>query len=675
MTGGTPNHGTGTGTNMTLTDAVNELRRLQAKVTSLDQEKADRGNEDDEDEINDSQPLAQALWDARVPENFRTPHLPTFDGKTDPSEHLMAVGTQTAIIGAADHLKCKLLSGTLKEAVLRWYMNLPKNSIEDWTDFQRKFVQQFSGSKHIKVTATSLFTIRQNHAETLREYLARFCEATIKVSNPNQEMFVAAFHNGLKAGHFNESLAQKPATAMQEIIKRAECYIKGEESNAEKRSRDAREREPTNKSYRVPETYQPRRRQPDYRGHEPQRKPYHHQMRRDSGRFPKKEYTPLNRAKVYILDEILETGLSRLPQKRGKDYQLGHNTNAWCAYHRCKGHDTEKCFRLRDLIEELVKSGNLRKFLEDAADEKVVVPKVRRGPQGNQEENPEGEKVRIAVNTIAGGFAGGGESSKARKRYIRRSEFEAKFVGHTSISSTPDLSFTKEDKREVMPHDDDPLVIQVQILNCDVKRVLIDSGSSADIMYWEAFKAMQLSNKHLLPYNGTLVGFAGEQVEVMGYTTLLTTFGVKDQAKTIKVRYLVVKTPFTSYNIIIGRPAFNTLEAAMSTLYLSIKYPLDNGKVGTIKGDQALTKRCYESSLKIKHRGANAPVSTCPVPKTGGVNVISPIDLDPREEFQDRRVSPIEELEKVQIDSEAHQTTNIDTSMQPEKRERKSWRH
>ncbi|WJX24101.1 hypothetical protein P8452_13246 [Trifolium repens] len=184
-----------------------------------------------------------------------------------------------------------------------------------------------------------------------------------------------------------------------------------------------------------------------------------------------------------------------------------------------------------------------------------------------------------------------------------------------------------------MPHDDDPLVIQVQILNCDVKRVLIDSGSSADIMYWEAFKAMQLSNVHLLPYNGTLVGFAGEQVEVMGYTTLLTTFGVKDQAKTIKVRYLVVKMPFTSYNIIIGRPAFNTLEAAMSTLYLFIKYPLDNGKVGTIKGDQALARRCYESSLKIKHRGANAPVSTRPVPKTGGINVISPLDLDPREEF------------------------------------------
>jgi hypothetical protein len=131
-------------------------------------------------------------------------------------------------------------------------------------------------------------------------------------------------------------------------------------------------------------------------------------------------------------------------------------------------------------------------------------------------------------------------------------------------------------------------------------------------MYWEAFKAMQLSNEHLLPYSGTLLGFAGEQVEVMGYTTLLTTFGEKENAKTIKVRYLVVKTTFTSYNIIIGRPAFDTLEAALSTLYVSIKYPLDNGKVGTIRGDQKLARRCYESSLKIKHQQTKKPETTSP---------------------------------------------------------------
>jgi hypothetical protein len=154
----------------------------------------------------------------------------------------MAVGTQMALIGAAEPLKCKLLSGTFKDAALRWYMNLSNHSITGYTDFHKKLIHQFSGSKHVQVTATALFGIRQRHGESLREFLARFSGETIKVSKPNQEMFVAAFQTGLKAGQFNESLAQTPAVSMQENMKRAECYIRGKESNAEKRSRDARER-------------------------------------------------------------------------------------------------------------------------------------------------------------------------------------------------------------------------------------------------------------------------------------------------------------------------------------------------------------------------------------------------------------------------------------------------
>ncbi|MCH88351.1 zeon1 gag protein [Trifolium medium] len=170
----------------TLQAAVAEIRRLQVKMAEIDKEKTEKAAAGAaEDEIIEFQPLSQVLWDAKVPDNFKTLHLPSFDGKTDPLEHRMVVGTQTAIIGAAEHLKCKLLSGTLKDTALRWYMNLPNNSIGSFKDFSRKFIHQFSGSKHMKVTATSLFAIRHNHSEPLREYLARFSEATIKVSNPN----------------------------------------------------------------------------------------------------------------------------------------------------------------------------------------------------------------------------------------------------------------------------------------------------------------------------------------------------------------------------------------------------------------------------------------------------------------------------------------------------------
>lgn len=47
-------------------------------------------------------------------------------------------------------------------------------------------------------------------------------------------MFVGVFHNGLKVGLFNESLSQKPASSIGEIISLADCYIKGEESDTEK---------------------------------------------------------------------------------------------------------------------------------------------------------------------------------------------------------------------------------------------------------------------------------------------------------------------------------------------------------------------------------------------------------------------------------------------------------
>ncbi|WJX56837.1 hypothetical protein P8452_42457 [Trifolium repens] len=380
-------------------------------------------------------------------------------------------------------------------------------------------------------------------------------------------MFVAAFHIGLRAGHFNESLAQKPAETM-----------------------DHKERAPESGGSRYPDYHRRRWPNKDHRTSRNGGSSYYPQKR---GAKPFEQYAPLNRARVHILDEILQAGLSKRPPPPERHYTMGRNENEFCHYHRCKGHDTEKCFRLKDLIEELIRSGHLKKFIERAAQENKARQRSPRSPRSPRnpptEDAREKDQPRISVNTIAGGFAGGGNSNNARKRYVRKSERELDMVGHVSFPPAPDLSFSPKDATNVAPHDDDPLVIQVQILNCDVKRVLIDSGSSADIMYWDAFKAMQLAGKQLQPYHGTL-------------------------------------------------------------------YPLDNGGVGTIRGDQVLARQCYESSLKIKKR----EISRLSVNTT---NTHEMTELDPREDFQERRVSPIEELEEIQIGKEQHQTTSIGTAM------------
>lgn len=139
------------------------------------------------------QPLSAEIWGAPVPENFKPPHLSAFNGKSDPMEQVTTFNTRMAIVGAPDSLKCKLLAGTFSDAALCWYMNLPRFSILIYQDMTRKLIQQFSASRHRKVPATTLFNVRQGHNESLREYLAKFNDTTIKVINPNQKVFVGAF--------------------------------------------------------------------------------------------------------------------------------------------------------------------------------------------------------------------------------------------------------------------------------------------------------------------------------------------------------------------------------------------------------------------------------------------------------------------------------------------------
>lgn len=55
--------------------------------------------------------------------------------------------------------------------------------------------------------ATILFNICKGPSDSMKEYLVCFNEETIKVIHPNQGMFVEVLQNGVRVGHFNESLS------------------------------------------------------------------------------------------------------------------------------------------------------------------------------------------------------------------------------------------------------------------------------------------------------------------------------------------------------------------------------------------------------------------------------------------------------------------------------------
>ncbi|RDY11327.1 hypothetical protein CR513_04038, partial [Mucuna pruriens] len=196
------------------------------------------------------------------------------------------------------------------------------------------------------------------------------------------------------------------------------------------------------------------------------------------------------------------------------------------------------------------------------------------------------------------------------------------------------------------------MVILVVAAEYKVERVLIDQGSSANILYWSTVQKMQLSACLVQKCPGSLYGFAGECVPISGTVELKTSFGERSDSRTIPVLYTVEDAP-ASYNIIIGRPALNRLGAIVSTKHLCMKFPMGR-RVGSVWADSQVAWRCYEDSLKVeKYAPADA------------VNALD-LDLDMRSQYEHEGPHPAEDLKEIQLGCRLEQTTKIGTAMNKE---------
>ena len=140
----------------------------------------------------------------------------------------------------------------------------------------------------------------------------------------------------------------------------------------------------------------------------------------------------------------------------------------------------------------------------------------------------------------------------------------------------PAISFTDEDSERIHHPHDNAIVITLLIADYTTRRVLVDNGSSADILYYPAFQQMRLGRDQLLPVCSPLIGFGGMKVQPVGTITLPVVVGSYPQQITREVNFLVVDCS-SSYNVIIGRPTLNSWKAITSTYHLSVKFPTEYG--------------------------------------------------------------------------------------------------
>nr|XP_023875867.1 uncharacterized protein LOC111988310 [Quercus suber] len=130
------------------------------------------------------------------------------------------------------------------------------------------------------------------------------------------------------------------------------------------------------------------------------------------------------------------------------------------------------------------------------------------------------------------------------------------------VEIQPILGFSDEDEiRTIQPHND-ALVITFRIRGYDVKRVLVDQGSGAEIMYPDLYKGLNLRPEDLTAYDSPLVSFDGKIFFPRRQIRLPVQIG----SEVVEVDFTVVDA-YSSYTAIVARPWLHTLGAVSSTLH------------------------------------------------------------------------------------------------------------
>ncbi|KAK3002348.1 hypothetical protein RJ639_021363 [Escallonia herrerae] len=143
-------------------------------------------------------------------------------------------------------------------------------------------------------------------------------------------------------------------------------------------------------------------------------------------------------------------------------------------------------------------------------------------------------------------FLGRFNESVKYNAFLRGLQSASKFALSVN-KSPPDLKDVKT------PHDD-PLVITIKAGNFEVKRALVDNGSSAEILFYDAFRKMNILTNRLRKMDSPLYGFSNHSAVVLTY-------------------------------------------------HLKMKFPTENG-IGEVKGDQTTARQCYVTSCRSKNKEA-----------------------------------------------------------------------
>ncbi|VFQ74689.1 unnamed protein product [Cuscuta campestris] len=426
-----------------------------------------------------------------------------FTGKEDPNVHLDTFHNAAQMAGCTDAEECLLFFSSLRGRPVEWFNGLPHGKIGSFEKPAEVFRKKYQDN-----------CIKRK----------KFTYLNTGVTKMDDKTAMSLLMNAFRSGDLYTEFCRRPPSSYQEAYNTGWEYAEAEVLNKSKRELE--------EGYTRVKTDKPKK--DDQMGGSKPRATYDgtvHQIRDEKkGEQPKRPWT-----------------------------------EKWCTYHQSDSHNTADCRNVKAVLKEMALKGELGEgyatgHKKDPKANTWTCPQEK--DQGRRRGKDNNKPDKEFIEMIVGG-PGGGDTASQRNNWARSLHVSVVSLEPQGKQKRREpITFTDRDLPRTGGDHNDPLVITMDIYGADVARVLVDTGSSVNVLYLDAFKKLKLDRSMLRPLQTPLSGFTGASIEAEGQITLPVTLG-----------------------------------AIISMAHLCMKFYTPNG-IGEERGDQKNARSCYLEAVK-----------------------------------------------------------------------------